>query len=86
MYTVRSLADLTTKSNKPGDVIINCLNPGFVITNAMREYTGIQRIIFYLFSKTVARRTEVGSRTLVNAAEGGEESHGQYLDDGKIGQ
>jgi retinol dehydrogenase 12 len=31
------------------------------------------------------RKTEEGSRTLVYAAQGGPETHGQYLDDCKVG-
>jgi hypothetical protein len=39
-----------------------------------------------IMRKTIARTTEVGGRILVNAAEGGPETHGQYLDDCKIGK
>ncbi|KAL9100545.1 MAG: hypothetical protein Q9163_004083 [Psora crenata] len=86
MYSVRSLAALSTASNKPGNVIINCLNPGMVVSKAMREYEGITHILFKIFSAIVSRRTEVGSRTILNAAEAGQESHGQYLDDCKLGE
>lgn len=84
MYSVRALASRATASNKPGNVIINCLNPGWVKTNVMREYTGVKLIAFRLASAIMARSTEAGSRTLVNGAEMGEESHGQYLDDCKV--
>jgi len=84
IYTVRELATLTSASQKPGKVIINCLNPGFVYTNVMREFSGITLLLFRGMRAILARSTEVGSRTLVNGAEGGEETHGQYLDDCKV--
>lgn len=34
----------------------------------------------------LARSTEHGSRSLVNAVEGGEETHGQYLENCEIEQ
>lgn len=34
--------------------------------------------------KLLARRTEVGARTLVYGASAGSESHGQYVPDSKI--
>ena len=43
-------------------------------------------MIFRIVSSLVARPTEVGARTLVNAAEGGEETHGQYMDDCGVGK
>ena len=86
MYSVRSLASLSSASNKPGKVIINCLNPGWVVTNVMREWTGLKRFVFQIGCALLARTTEVGSRTLVNGAEAGEESHGQFLDDCKVGK
>ena len=52
----------------------------------MREYQGFTLIIFKIASAIFARSTEVGARTVVNGAEGGEETHGKYLDDCKVGQ
>jgi len=34
----------------------------------------------------MSRTAEVGARTLVLAAEGDEETHGQYLNDCKVGK
>lgn len=75
-----------TASRKQGKVIVNIVNPGAVKTNVMRDLTGFRQIVGKASEKLVARTTEVGSRTLVNAAEGGEETHGQYLDDCKVGK
>lgn len=46
-----------------------------------REYSGA--FVNFLV-KILARKTEVGARTLVYGASAGEESHGQYLPDCKI--
>ncbi|KAL6721765.1 hypothetical protein ACLMJK_000870 [Lecanora helva] len=85
MYAVQELADEMSASSKPGKVIINHVNPGWVVTEVMREWSGLKWIIFRIFRAFLARSTEVGSRTLINAAEGGEETHGQYMDDCTIG-
>ena len=86
MYAVQELADGMSASPKPGKVIVNHVNPGWVVTEVMREWTGLKLIIFKIFRAMLARSTEVGSRTLINAAEGGEETHGQYMDDCRIGK
>lgn len=39
---------------------------------------------FEVIKFLIARTTEVGSRTLVAGAEVGEESHGEYMADGKV--
>ena len=86
MCVVQELADEVTASTKPGKVILNHVNPGWVITEGIREWSGLKWIIFKFFRAIFARSTEVGSRTLINAAEGGEETHGQYMDDCRIGE
>ena len=50
----------------------------------MREWTGMKQAVFRVARTIVARKTEVGARTLIAAAEAGEESHGQYMDDCRI--
>ena len=62
-------------------VILNCLNPGLCHSSLSRDTTGIRGIVFRIMKLLVARQTEVGSRTLVAAAEAGKESHGQYMSD-----
>ena len=62
------------------------MNPGWVVTEVMREWTGLKQRIFRIVRSVFARTTEVGARTLVNAAEGGEETHGQYMDDCVVGK
>jgi len=85
LLCTRELANQLDKFGKPGRVIISTLNPGFVATSIMRDakwpYTW-----WLVFLKVVLSRTpEEGGRTLVNAAYGGDGTHGKYLDDCKIG-
>ena len=80
----RELAELTTASRKEGHIVINCMNPGWVVTEIMREWTGMKQAVFRIGRTIVARKTDVGARTLIAAAEAGEESHGQYMDDCRI--
>ena len=86
MYAVQEIAEQITASSKKGKVVVNHSNPGWVVTEVMREWTGLKLFIFKVFRTILARSTEVGSRTTVNAAEGGEETHGQFLDDCTIGE
>ena len=85
MYSVRKFAELETASKKAGKVVINFLNPGWVVTNVIKEYEGLDWLMFVISRSIFARSTEVGSRTIVNAAEAGEDSHGQYLNDCRPG-
>lgn len=85
LFCVRELADLITKSDKE-KIIVSTINPGFVKTDVMRHAPFLQSLGIRFWQRTIARTTEVGGRILVNAAEGGQENHGQYLDDCKIGQ
>lgn len=70
----RELAARTEKNNKSA-VIINFPNPGLCQSELAREGLISVKIMKFL----LARSTECGSRTLVNATEAGPESQGQYL-------
>lgn len=85
LLLVRELADQITKSSKPGRVTTSILNPGFVKTDIMRDASWLYSIYVCSLAAIMARTAEEGGRILVNAAEGGEETHGQYLDDCKVG-
>jgi retinol dehydrogenase 12 len=52
----------------------------------MRELSGVKEVGFKMMQAALFRSAEVGSRTLINAAEGGKETHGQYMNDCKIGK
>jgi len=62
-------------------VVINLINPGICHSGLMRDAGSWQIILKWI---TKARTTEVGSRTLVDAACKGPESHGKYLSDCEI--
>jgi retinol dehydrogenase-12 len=68
---------------KEGHIIASTMNPGFVATDIMREANWYRRIWFSIMKSLLARTAEVGGRTLVNAAEGGDATHGAYLNDCK---
>jgi NAD(P)-dependent dehydrogenase (short-subunit alcohol dehydrogenase family) len=86
LLVVREFAEELTKSTKPGKIITSVINPGFVATNIMRHEGWLFQIYLKGLRKMLARTAEEGSRTLVHGALGGEETHGQYLDDCKVGK
>lgn len=63
-------------------VVVNMLNPGFCHSGLAKEMDGAWAM--WLMKKTLARTTEVGSRTLVLAALAGRETHGEYMSDGVV--
>jgi retinol dehydrogenase-12 len=82
LLLVRELANQVTASNKDGRVIVSVLNPGWVRTDLDRLMT--RSLLFSFGRKYIARDAEVGSRTLVDAANGAPETHGQYLSDCRV--
>jgi retinol dehydrogenase-12 len=82
----RELVEELTKSDKEGRFIASIINPGYVATTIMREVSFLTSIFLWVLKQVSARSSEVGGRTLVNAAEGGDETHGAYLDDCKPGE
>lgn len=84
VLAVRELASVITLSEKPR-VILNCVTPGACHSDFGRERSGWLQLASFAVAKfLLARTTEVGSRTLVAGAEAGEESHGEYMADGKV--
>jgi hypothetical protein len=66
-------------------VILDFVNPGFCHSELIRSDEPLPvRIFIRIFKLLLARTTEVGSRTLVDAGLRGPEAHGQYLSDCKI--
>lgn len=65
---------------KINGVTLNMLNPGLCHSSLSREGSIVLEIMKFL----IARSTEYGSRTLVQAAEAGPESHGKYCNDATI--
>ena len=86
LFLVRELAGQTSKSEKSDQIVISILNPGAVATDIVRDGSVFLRASSWVVFKTLCRTAEEGPRTLVHAADGGEETHGQYLDNCKIRQ
>lgn len=85
ILTIRELAPALKASGKPM-VILNTLTPGFCKSELMRHAVFPLNFFAWLGKKLIARTTEVGSRTLVAAADAGEDSHGTYMTDCKLGE
>ena len=79
VYPTRELATRAKQSGK-SNVIINYLNPGLCHSDLGRD----SGWFLYFMKLVLARTTEHGSRSLVYAANGGEETNGQFLSDCKI--
>ncbi|KAI0147780.1 hypothetical protein GGR57DRAFT_515507 [Xylariaceae sp. FL1272] len=84
ILAVRELADQVTQSTKGGQILISAVNPGSAKKSTPDRETakGFDNVV----RKMVQRSTEEGSRTLVHAAQGDVATHGQYLNDCKIGR
>lgn len=90
VFVVREMAARVLQSQSAGGadntkplppVIINCTNPGLCKSELARELDGLQvRAAKFL----LARTAEEGSRNLIAGAVGGVDTHGQYLDMGKV--
>ncbi|KAH8805851.1 short-chain dehydrogenase/reductase-like protein [Xylogone sp. PMI_703] len=84
ILTVRELATAMDAAGKP-KVILNTLTPGFCHSELMRNAKFPLNFLGWVGKLLIGRSTEVGSRTLVAAAVAGEESHGTYMTDCKVG-
>lgn len=82
---IRSLAPAMTASQKPS-VILNTLTPGFCRSELLRQATFPLNVASWVGKKLIARTTETGSRTLVEATRAGEETHGVYMVDCEVGE
>lgn len=85
----RHVTESSSYSSQPGkgssSVVVSILNPGAVRTDIMREAGFFFRLYLQFLWLVLMRTAEEGGRTLVHAAKGGQETHGQYLDDCKVG-
>lgn len=70
----------------PTVAVVNAPNPGLCLTGLQREFEGtVAGFLFGILKKIVARTADVGARNITDAAVNhGTDSHGQYLEDGKI--
>ena len=76
------MVDAMNQSNPR--VIVNCLTPGACKSDLIRERKGMSKLFITIMGAIIARSTEVGSRTLVAAAAGGEDTHGKYMADSRV--
>lgn len=81
LLMVRELANQITNSSIPGNITVSVVNPGFVKTEIMRNASLTFHLVFRPWRKLVARSAQEGARTLLHAAAGRKETHGQYLSD-----
>ncbi|BCS21939.1 uncharacterized protein APUU_30164S [Aspergillus puulaauensis] len=79
LYGVIQLSQLVDKSEPSTPVMINSLDPCFCKTNLPGEMSGALGVFFKPFELLFARSAEEGSRLIVMAAAGGQESHGRYF-------
>ncbi|RYP63553.1 hypothetical protein DL771_009215 [Monosporascus sp. 5C6A] len=70
----------------PSVAVINAPNPGLCKSSLVNEFRGtFAGFVFKIFELIFAREAHIGARALTDAAVNhGEESHGQYLEDGKV--
>ena len=80
ILVVREIFDKVIKDPAEYPVIINMVNPGLCHS----ELADVLGLPIKILKAIFARKTEVGSRTLVDAALQGQESMGQYISDCKI--
>lgn len=86
LYAIRGLASLSPVS-PDSDVIINYLTPGACETDLFRDPSSwIVKLILNILVGLIARSSEAGSRTLVDAARPdiGKDTHGAFLMDCKV--
>ncbi|KAK4167999.1 putative Dehydrogenase/reductase [Cladorrhinum sp. PSN259] len=66
-------------------IIVNSVNPGLCgATSLFRSVPWFVSIIVVAMSWIMARTSDQGARILMSAAEGGRETHGKYIDSGKV--
>ncbi|KAF4963965.1 hypothetical protein FSARC_8067 [Fusarium sarcochroum] len=65
-------------------IILNTVHPGLCESELDKDVEGLPRYLLKLAKTLVARKTEVGARTLVHSAAAGEESHGQYMSECRV--
>jgi retinol dehydrogenase 12 len=83
LFVRELVARLDRKRASPSPVTITMVNPGMCFSAIGRELPVYLRYIFYSIQLLLARRTEVGARTLVYGACAGPKSHGEFMSDGK---
>lgn len=74
------------ESDRNARIITSAVNPGFVATDILRNRGPVAQLGLAILRKLMARTTEEGARTVVHGAVGDDETHGEYLDDCRVGK
>ena len=82
MYAVRHMASLLPLSDT--GVVINMTSPGLCYTALDRDAPPLSKFLMAVMRRFLARTAEEGSRTLLQAAFGGAETHGKYCSECQI--
>ncbi|KAL9021477.1 MAG: hypothetical protein Q9185_001374 [Variospora sp. 1 TL-2023] len=86
ILVVREMAARLTLSSSQPTITINTLNPGFCRSSLGRDVPGWSLpLTLYFWGLVLGRSAEVGSRTIVAAAEaGGNGAQGKYISEGGV--
>ncbi|KAK3296943.1 uncharacterized protein B0H64DRAFT_390794 [Chaetomium fimeti] len=77
-------ARLDAASAGASPIVVNSANPGLCKSDLFRDLFSIGQWFLNLSVLLLGRTSEQGSRTLTEAIAGGRESHGKYVDGGKV--
>ncbi|VUC37205.1 unnamed protein product [Clonostachys rosea] len=75
------LGDVQERANQ---IIVNMLTPGMCKSGLTKDLRGLFGAQIAVMDYLLARSTEVGARTLIAALAQGAESHGKYMNDGRV--
>jgi len=86
LFGVLLTRELAARMGNPDDqgVIVNCANPGFCVSDLIRDAPAWSRPLFFPLYLILARTTEMGSRAHIFAAAGSAATHGQYMNNGRV--
>ncbi|CAK7236194.1 hypothetical protein SBRCBS47491_009553 [Sporothrix bragantina] len=84
IYAVRQLALLLPVATTAGGVVINAVSPGLCYTDLDRNASRPAKVVLAIMRKLLARTAEAGSRTLLQAAFAGPDSHGAYCSECRV--
>ncbi|KAM0205309.1 hypothetical protein ACHAQI_009294 [Fusarium lateritium] len=85
VMVVRSIAAAMREGSHAAEpIILNNVHPGLCESELDKDVEGLPRYLLKLAKSLVARKTEVGARTLVHSAAAGEQSHGQYMSECRV--
>ena len=82
---VQELAErLDAAGHDAKPIVVNTANPGLCKSGLFRHVFFVGQLFVSALTALIGRSSEQGSRALMAAVAGGRESHGQYVDSGKV--